>query len=301
MAYHPFHHLGLKFLSIVLAVVLWSAVGDQRVVERSMRVPLEFHNLPRNLELVASPPDVVEVRLRGASGALSRLAPGEVVAVLDLTAARAGTRLFHLITDEVRAPYGVEVAQVNPTTVSLTFEQSASKRVPVVPAVDGDPAEGYRVGRIKSDPEVVAIVGPASQVELVNSATTEPVSLARATTTVIDRVTVGVTRELVRLQKPETATVTVEILPISVQKRIEGVSVLVRNLGSGRTAAVVPERVDVLVRGPGPVLETLGSIEAFVDAAALRGGRYPLPVRVDPAPGVEVVDTEPSTVTVRIR
>ena len=46
MAYHPFRHLGLKFLSIALAVVIWLLVADQRAVERSVRAPLEFHNVP---------------------------------------------------------------------------------------------------------------------------------------------------------------------------------------------------------------------------------------------------------------
>ena len=97
MAYHPFRHLGLKILSIALAGAIWLTVGDQRAVERTMRVPLEYHNLPANLELMASPPDTVEVRLRGPSGTIGRLLPGEVVAVLDLTAARPGTRLFHML------------------------------------------------------------------------------------------------------------------------------------------------------------------------------------------------------------
>ena len=92
MAYHPFRHLGLKILSIALAGALWLTVGDQRAVERTMRVPLEYHNLPAKLELMNSPPDTVEVRLRGPSGTIGRLLPGEVVAVLDLTSARSGTR-----------------------------------------------------------------------------------------------------------------------------------------------------------------------------------------------------------------
>jgi len=61
MAYHPFRHLGLKILSIALAGAIWLTVGDQRAVERTMRVPLEYHNLPAKLELMNSPPDTVEV------------------------------------------------------------------------------------------------------------------------------------------------------------------------------------------------------------------------------------------------
>jgi YbbR domain-containing protein len=109
MRYNPFRNLGLKVLALALAIVLWVTVAGEHVVERSLRVPLEFRNIPDALEILGNTPDTVDVRLRGSSALLSRVQPGEIVAVLDLAAARAGSRLFHLRADEVRAPFGVEV------------------------------------------------------------------------------------------------------------------------------------------------------------------------------------------------
>src|SRR5512140_2806592 len=101
MAIGPLRHVGLKLVSIGLAALLWLVVSGEQIVERALRVPLEFTNLPAQLEVVGDPPDVVEVRVRGSSGALSRIAGGEVVAVLDLRSARAGQRLFHLSGSDV--------------------------------------------------------------------------------------------------------------------------------------------------------------------------------------------------------
>src|SRR6188474_1461597 len=112
MRYHPFGQLRLKALALVLAAVLWLTVAGEHVVERSLRVPLEFRNIPEQLEIVGNTPDTVDVRLRGSSAVLSRLQSGEIVAVLDLSSARSGSRLFHIRSDEVRAPFGVEVSQV---------------------------------------------------------------------------------------------------------------------------------------------------------------------------------------------
>jgi YbbR domain-containing protein len=301
MAYHPFRHLGLKFLSIALAGAIWLIVGDQRSVERGVRVPLEFHNVPDGLELVANPPDGVEVRLRGPSSVLGRLLPGEVVAVLDLQSARAGTRLFHLLADEVRVPYGVQVAQVTPSAISLSFEPSLTKTVPVVPAVDGDPAEGFHVGRISATPAVVTVVGPASHITDLKSATTEPVVVTRARTAVVDRVTVGVADELVRLLTPQAATVTVEILPTAVEKRLTGVPIIPRNLPTGRSARFTPEAVDIVVRGPAQVLDGLKGVAVFVDLAGLGPGRFQLPVHTDTVDRVDVQRLDPSMVDVRVR
>jgi YbbR domain-containing protein len=266
-----------------------------------MRVPLEFHNVPDGLELVNSPPDTVEVRLRGPLGALGRLPQGEVVAVLDLKAARQGTRLFNLLTDDVRVPYGVNVSQINPSSVSLTFEPSLTKLVPVVPAVDGDPAPGYSVGRISSDPAVVRIIGPVSQVSLLKQATTEPVSVARATSTVIDRVTVGVANEMVRLEQPQTATVTVEVVPSSVERRVSDVHVSARHGAPGRTVAVTPQTIAVIVRGPGRLVDRVLELDAFVDVSGLAAGRYDRPVRIEPVAELDILRMEPDIVQVRIR
>jgi YbbR domain-containing protein len=301
MAYHPFRHLGLKVLSIALAFAIWLTVGDQRAVERTMRVPLEYHNLPTRLELMASPPEMVEVRLRGPSGSIGRLTPGEVVAVLDLTSARSGTRLFHLLADEVRVPYGVTVSQVTPASLPLTFEPSASRAVPVVPAVDGEPAPGYRIGRILSSPEQVSIVGPTSHVVGVASATTEAVSVANATANVIDRVTIGVANDMVRLDTPQTATVNVEIVPVAEEKRLADVAVEARGLARGRRASLEPTAVAVTLRGGRRHLEPLTAVRAFADVSNMRPGRYTLPVKVDPVADVDVARIEPATIAVRIR
>ena len=118
---------------MVLAALLWLLVSGERIVERALRIPLEFTNLPAQLELVGDPPTVVDVRVRGSSGALSRLSPGELVAVLDLRTPRPGQRLFHLTGADVRAPFGVDVVQVAPSTIALFVRASSAKTVPVVP------------------------------------------------------------------------------------------------------------------------------------------------------------------------
>ena len=80
----PFRHLGLKLWSIALAVLLWMVVAGEETVERGMRIPLELQQFPSGLELQSEAPSTVDVRVRGGSGALSRLSPVDIVAVLDL-------------------------------------------------------------------------------------------------------------------------------------------------------------------------------------------------------------------------
>ena len=213
MAYHPFRNLGLKFLSICIAALLWLVVAGERVVERVMRAPVEMQNLPEGLELVGNPPDTVEVRLRGPSGALSRMAAGDMSAVIDLRTARPGRRLFHITQSNVNVPYGMEVVQVGPATLTMEFEMSGVRMVPVEPDVEGRPPAGYEVTRVTSDPQMVEVAGPETALKQLRAAITEPVSVQDQTRPVREVVTIGVPDPSLRLVTPQTAMVTVTIAP----------------------------------------------------------------------------------------
>jgi YbbR domain-containing protein len=303
MRVHPFRHFGLKVLAIALASLLWFTVAGEHVVERSLRVPLEFRNIPNDLEIVGNAPDNVDVRVRGSSALLSRVQPGEIVAVLDLSSARTGSRLFHIRADEVRAPFGIEVAQVVPPTIAIEVEKSAQRKVPVVPATQGEPAPGFVAGRVSAEPATVDVVGPDTRVRQIAEATTEPVSIAGARSRVRDVVTVGVADSSVRLVQPQSATVIVEVAPAPVERSVADVPVRWRNLGNGLRAQIAPSLVRVSVRGGRDALASVrnDSVQSFVDLAGLGSGRYNLRVQVDPAESFGVTAVDPAVVSVTIR
>jgi YbbR domain-containing protein len=303
MAYHPFRNPGLKLMAVLLATALWFTVAGEQQVERAMRVPLEFRNKPAHLEIVGDPPVAVDIRVLGSSATLSRMQPGELVAVLDLSTARAGSRLFHMRPDAVRVPYGVEVQQLTPSTVALELESSLKRVLPVAPAVEGEPAPGFVSGSVATDPATVEVIGPQSHVRGLSSATTEPVSIAGARAEVRDNVTIGVSDAAVRLVDPQNATVTVQILPAPIERELANVPIRWRNLGMGYTARVEPRVVRVTVRGRRDAVEEMRAetVDAFVDLAGLGPGQYNLRVQFDPTQNFGVSATAPAVVQVTIK
>jgi hypothetical protein len=115
--------------------------------------------------------------------------------------------------DHVRAPFGIDVLQITPASLTFVFEHSASRRVPVVPAVEGEPAPGFVVGKLTADPAHVEVIGPESAIEAISEALTEPVSVAGARADVVESVMVGVQDPVLRLKMPRPAKVTVQIIP----------------------------------------------------------------------------------------
>lgn len=303
MAYHPFRNPGLKIMAVLLAFALWFTVAGEQNVERTLRVPLEFRNKPVTLDVLGDPPTTIDIRVLGSSALLSRVDAGEVVAMIDLSEARPGSRLFHLRTDEVRVPYGVQVLQLTPATISLELEMSARRMLSIEPAVEGEPAPGFVAGKVTAEPSTVEVIGPESHIKGLTTATTEPVSIAGRRERVVDTVTVGVADSAVRLVEPKSATVTVEILPAPVERLLAGVPIRWRNLNDGLTARIQPLTTNVTVRGGRAALEQMRAetIDAFVDLAGLGPGQYNLRVQFDPTESFGVSETEPAVVQVTIK
>ena len=298
-----FGHLGLKVLSIALATLVWWMVAGQREAERSLRAPLEFRSIPDQLELVGEPTGLVDVRLRGTTGALAQLQTSEVVAVLDLKGARPGRRLFHILPGDVSVPTGIKVLQVTPSTLSLTFESAAVRTVPVVPDIDDEPASGFEVGTVTSDPALVEVAGPSSAVADATEAITEPISIRGATQSVVDTVTIGVNDASVRLRTQRTAVVTIEIRPVPVERVVDHVPVELRNAGNRLIPTASPREVTVRLRGAPKAIAALHAtdLKVYADLSGLGRGRYNLPVRFDPPQDMTITSVAPAQVDVRIR
>jgi YbbR domain-containing protein len=301
MAWNPFRHFWLKIAAIGLGTVLWITVSGQQV-ERSVVVQLQFRNVPVALEITGDTPHTIDVRLRGASGQFSQLAPSDVVATIDLTDARPGVRVFPLTADHISVPLGIEVKSVDPATISLNLEKSASTAVMVNPTIDGDPAPGYEVDEIISDPKTVVVVGPESRIKAVPSAVTERISIEGATRTVTETVSMGASDSAVRLSHPQSARVTIKIVSAP-PTRFSGRPITFLNLMPGRTATADPPTVTVSVRARPDQLSVLRDhdLAPYVDLAGLGPGHYTLPVHVDAHGEYVIGAVEPSPVSVRIR
>jgi YbbR domain-containing protein len=209
MAWHPFQHFGLKVAALVLGTLLWLTVSG-RQVERRILVPVSYSNVPEGLEMTSEQPDA-GVLVRGDDMRVSELSQGDLRVIVDLSEAHSGPNLIALRTDEVVAPIGIEVLQIEPGTVTVALERSARRNVAVEPAVEGEPAAGYTVREITVSPKMVTVSGPESRLKERISVVTERIMIDGRTSTVDREVSVGVVDSQVRLVEPRRVRVLVHI------------------------------------------------------------------------------------------
>jgi len=175
------HNLGLKLVSLALAVGLWLAVTRQPSAEVAMEVPIAFENMPANLEISSVDIPKAQIRLRGPEREIRRLQTSDVSVDLWLDVTKPGERTFDLTAHQVHHPRDLQVVQVIPSQVRLAFDVRATRQVPIQPRLVGTVAQGYQIGQIVVEPSSVLIVGPEKRVEAVESATTDPVDITGVT------------------------------------------------------------------------------------------------------------------------
>ena len=292
-------NLGLKLLSLVLAVLVWFAIAGETASEMGLRVPLELQNVPRELELMGDAVDAVEVRVRATAGIIHALNPGDVAAQIDLAGSVEGERIVHLTADSIRVPFGVKVVKISPAMLTLRLERTLQKVVPVRPRLVGRPADGYELAEIACEPPEVRVSGPKSRVDDVDSAFTEPLTIDAARESVSDVVRIGLQDPLLRVQGSSEVRVTARIREIHEKRTLSGVVVEAR----GGAARFRPGAVQLVLEGPAAALRRLApqDVKAYVDLAApVTGERRPVSVEIGAGfTGVTLRETRPAEVAVQ--
>ena len=204
-------NIGLKLLALTLAVVLWAALGSDTVTEAVFQVPVEFSNMPTDLEVLYEQTSA-QLRVRGPSRALQQASHSDFAVRVDLSfVSGPGDRTFPLDPQAVEVPTSLEVVQMVPSEVRLTFERSVSKEVPVQPRFSGEVSRGRRVKGYKLRPSHLRIAGPSSRVDPIASVSTDPVDITGLSSGETFRTTAYASDPLVRFVDPPAVEVTVEL------------------------------------------------------------------------------------------
>jgi YbbR domain-containing protein len=291
-------NLGLKLISLALAIVLWLVVAGEKTSEIGLTVPVELQNLPKDLEVVGEAVDAVEVRLRATPAIVRRLDRQDIALRVDLGGVEEGEHFFHLTEQTVRRPFGVSVVRLSPSSLTLNLERTLTRELPIKARIIGSPAPGFEAAEIATQPQTVRVAGPRSRVQALANVVTEAISVDQVQQSVLRTVNIGIADPLVRIEGSPRVQVTVRVR----ERRETRVFGDVPVEGRGGSVRLRPARVGVVVSGPPSLVTqmTARALRPYVELGSPRKGAL-LPVVVEIAsgfPGVEVLRVEPPEVTV---
>ena len=204
-------NLRWKLLSLAIAAVLWYAVVREPWYAASVSAPLEFSNVPRNLEISSEKPDTINLEMEGPAGQLDQQDLAGVSMVLDLgSIVKPGEQAFTLGQGSAKLPAGVSLIRAVPSQIRLRFERRLTREVPVRVRVTGTSDDPEARNRSVVPPSL-GIVGPESRVKQVEYAETDVIDLTGVTGEKVFHVGVFVADPQVRFES--TPQVTVKVGP----------------------------------------------------------------------------------------
>lgn len=150
--------LGLKASAVVLAVALWLIVGAREPTEDI--APVRFAPQLDSALVLRDPAPPIRALVVGRPSEILKLANTPLVIRRPITNDAPDTLVVDLRPADVEVPEGVGVIvrDVQPHSLALRFETTASRRVPVQSAIHV-PGAGASA-RVRFDPESVTVLGP---------------------------------------------------------------------------------------------------------------------------------------------
>lgn len=199
------HNFWWRLLALVIAVAIWAVVASEPELSTFSTVPIEYRNLPHDLEMSSAPVESVTLELRGPAGELSGIRESRSPSVvLDMSDITPGAHRFVVDAGNVRLARGVHLERAIPPEIRLEFERRLERSVPVQVRFVGDAPAHYRV-----TPDHLTVVGPARRVQSVSSALTDRVDVSSIRGAATLHLHAFVDDPYIRFQSSPDVTVTV--------------------------------------------------------------------------------------------
>jgi hypothetical protein len=284
-----------KVLAFILALMVFMVTRDE--ITRSFTIPLRVLDDP-NRVLLTSPPETVELRVRGPWANVNRLSDVQLgSATLDLREARPGPMV--LDPASIVMPEGVVLDTLEYDAVDLRFEAVVDRALRIVPNLVGELDADHKLASMRVEPNSWTVRAPASELEGLAQLSTAEIDISG----IADTLTINVALEppsskiaFLGVPAGERPSVRLTLDVVAVAGELE---LVVATETALREALPELGEVDlpaverVLVRGPRKLLRSLERLDAPLVA------KVEVEKRPTPRPGLKVPRVAAIPVTVR--
>jgi YbbR domain-containing protein len=166
-----------KLASLCIAFLIWLILTGSRDTTASLTAPVQYRNMPKNLESSSEMAEEVHVQLRGSTTRLARMASQPPAVVVDLSPVRGpGETTFTLTRSNVSLPTGLILERIIPSQIRLTMETRVARVIPIK-AKFKDLPQGMVILSQEVTPGRIRVVGPESVVNALDSVETDAVDV----------------------------------------------------------------------------------------------------------------------------
>lgn len=295
----------IKIMCLAFAFILFLFYQRSTLGKRYFSVPLIVENTS---ELVAASnyPHTVKVTLWGDALNIAAVKESDIEVYLDLNS--------YMGTGNFKVPVKTRIngtalniepldISIEPKTVELRLEESASKRVPVYLALKGSSAHSYEISQTTVDPATVEVRGPKSIIEKIETVSTEAILLENRNRGFSGSANLVNANPLVTISGSGKVDYRVNIAVKIINKDFKNIAVDIKNLNPDLKIISPPAMVLVTLSGAENILENFTVPAGFigVDCSAItEPGDYNLKVQLNIPEGLTAKTIFPDTIALQV-
>ena len=252
----------------IFSIGLWVSVALSEVYITTIKIPVNFTDLPKNYSVGSTSVDNVYLQVKGKGWELAKLSLVGKTEFSISVHRRAGnykSDLSNYIDTNPWLEASFQVLKISPAQIEYEIEKIGSKRVPVVQNLKIDFKPGFGLAsKVKINPETVEIEGPANLLQKIDTIKTKFREFAD--------ISENVKLDL-QLDVPDGITIPgtecsleFEVEKI-VDKTFESILIETRNVPPNKELILYPAKINVVLRGGINKLGRLtnDSIKVYVD------------------------------------
>jgi len=172
----------LPKMSLLLGVcVFWALVTTRQGQITTITAPVRLHGIPEGLILLRTAPEDVNVQIKSLSSLTPTPSKLDITAEIDASEVKEGQTSIRVRNSDFKLPSGITITTVSPSAIRISAERKLRKSVPVKVVFQGAIPHGLASWRIISEPAMVEIEGPASQVSQIDHVVTDYVDAGQLT------------------------------------------------------------------------------------------------------------------------
>jgi len=203
-------------MAMLIATVLWGIAHGEKRTERNMDIPVAFYGLSNDLVITDQSTSDINIRVQGSRAALRNASPTTMEYPVSLEGAKPGLGIYDVEASFIDAPQGVKVVSRSPARIELQFEPRGRKIVKIRPDVAGEPAEGFLVGEIVTEPERVWLTGARGDVLRLTEVMTETLDITGASKPVEKEVRLALRGDNIWMEEsvPDVEKIDIQAVPL---------------------------------------------------------------------------------------
>ena len=254
-------NLGLKALSLGLAVLGWILAHGEQTYQDTVVVPVDYLQ-PSALVLLndTALPERVVIQVSGSQGALkalkSQVREGALQYLVNLEEAEPGRTVHSFRLPPVGMPSLVTMHTVSPAEVELHFDDLSSRTLPVQLRVRGDLPQGYIETHRTIEPSFVTLMGARTELADLHAVPTIPMRLGEMRESTDQLLALDLSGMHMHPDSATAVQVTLGVAEVTGELQISNVPVVSRDK---KRFSIAPSLCEVSLFGPLPVLAQLGA------------------------------------------